>query len=324
MLVDFQTATEMIATGRPFFLAADETVLARLPRGNWIAGTIPYFMDATGGVVSKDRVFVNEAPACATETRVAWYAEEDLPGITRDAPQNGFSVLIVPAMSYAHVSYARHAPGYHDIFLKPIIGWVAGVHLADLGKVTPKVWNGRTGDPSDQDAVAMHVSLPAGKLASIGIVNLFSQGDGDAITFEQEGFSVRDCLVGGEKTNFAEYIASHDVDIRSPLVADYCGTAVNVSFQAVNQKESTVSLYAPVFKGVEYRIAAPVADYVKEFSARVPSGSVNPVFSCNCILNFLYSELEGKKTGSIVGPITFGEIAYQLLNQTLVYLEIKD
>ena len=34
-------------------------------------------------------------------------------------------------------------------------------------------------------------------------------------------------------------------------------------------------------------------------------------------------KLEGKKTGAFTGPITFGEIAYQLLNQTLVYLEVK-
>jgi hypothetical protein len=34
--------------------------------------------------------------------------------------------------------------------------------------------------------------------------------------------------------------------------------------------------------------------------------------------------LESKKTNHFVGPITFGEIAYQLLNQTLVYLEVHD
>jgi len=50
----------------------------------------------------------------------------------------------------------------------------------------------------------------------------------------------------------------------------------------------------------------------------------NVVFSCNCILNYLYSELEGRKTDPFVGPITFGEIAYQLLNQTLVYMEVHD
>jgi hypothetical protein len=40
-------------------------------------------------------------------------------------------------------------------------------------------------------------------------------------------------------------------------------------------------------------------------------------------LNFLYGELEGKKTGTITGPMTFGEIAYQLLNQTMIFLEIE-
>ena len=51
---------------------------------------------------------------------------------------------------------------------------------------------------------------------------------------------------------------------------------------------------------------------------------MDPVFTCNCILNYLYANLEGKKTGSIVGPITFGEIAYMLLNQTMVYLTFED
>jgi hypothetical protein len=48
------------------------------------------------------------------------------------------------------------------------------------------------------------------------------------------------------------------------------------------------------------------------------------IFSCNCILNYLYSGLKGKKTAGITGPATFGEIAYQLLNQTMVYLRIID
>jgi hypothetical protein len=41
-------------------------------------------------------------------------------------------------------------------------------------------------------------------------------------------------------------------------------------------------------------------------------------------LNYLYSGLEGRNTAPFVGPITFGEIAYQLLNQTLVYLQMQD
>ncbi|MCR8916093.1 hypothetical protein FDP08_10165 [Marinobacter panjinensis] len=49
----------------------------------------------------------------------------------------------------------------------------------------------------------------------------------------------------------------------------------------------------------------------------------NLVFGCNCILNYLHSALEGRKTAQLTGPITFGEVAYQLLNQTAVFLTVE-
>lgn len=49
-----------------------------------------------------------------------------------------------------------------------------------------------------------------------------------------------------------------------------------------------------------------------------------PLFSCNCILNNLYGKLEGNVTPPFAGLVTFGEVAYHLLNQTLVYAEIID
>jgi hypothetical protein len=71
-----------------------------------------------------------------------------------------------------------------------------------------------------------------------------------------------------------------------------------------------------------YKIAAPVGDYIMAFEkALMNLGDKKILFSCNCILNYIYAELEGKKTGNATGPITFGEIAYQLLNQTFVYIE---
>jgi hypothetical protein len=322
MLADFATVASKIESGKTLFLAGDESLLKRLPKGKWIGGTIPYFMDQKGGTTTKDSIFMTEAPAIASGLKITWYAEKDLPRLVSDAPENGFSLLIIPSTSPAHVSYARNAPEYPGLFLKPIIGWIAGVHLDDLGKISPKVFDGATGEASEAKAIAMHLTLPAGKQASIGIVNLFRQGKGEVISFEEEGFSVTNCLVGGKKLNFAEYLAAKKIDTRLPLVADYSGTLVNVSFQAVDDKAKTVAFYAPVFKNVQYRIAEPVLDYVKSFSASMPAGSINPAFSCNCILNYLYAGLEGRQTGSITGPITFGEIAYQLLNQTLTYLEI--
>jgi hypothetical protein len=41
------------------------------------------------------------------------------------------------------------------------------------------------------------------------------------------------------------------------------------------------------------------------------------------VLNYLHGSLEGRRTGSLQGPMTFGEIAYQLLNQTLVQITVE-
>ena len=83
--------------------------------------------------------------------------------------------------------------------------------------------------------------------------------------------------------------------------------------------------YAPVFAGVRYHHARPVEDYVDAFVSALPTGLTERIaLSCNCVLNFVNSSLEGRTTGDIVGPITFGEIAYQLLNQTMVYLTVSD
>ena len=169
----------------------------------------------------------------------------------------------------------------------------------------------------------MHVTLPPHKYADIGIVNIFSQGEGDVITFPEDGFSVTDAFINGEKRNFVEYVKEKKLDIRFPLVANYYGAMINISFQNIDEEQKKVNFYAPVFKGVEYKQAAPVGDYVTRFTAEMPQVGDQIAFSCNCILNYLYSELEGKQTG-VYGPMTFGEIAYQLLNQTMAYVTIND
>ena len=78
-----------------------------------------------------------------------------------------------------------------------------------------------------------------------------------------------------------------------------------------------------MFEDVEYRLAEPIANLAEFFGEEFAARKVKPAFSCNCILNFLYAELEGKRTGEATGPITFGEIAYIQLNQTLVYVTFE-
>jgi hypothetical protein len=199
------------------------------------------------------------------------------------------------------------------------------VLLDDLGKITPKVFDGTQGKAFENAAVVLNAELPENKIVEIGIVNIFEQGDGDTITFAQNGFSAQEAMISGGKVNFADYLAEKKVDTKLPLVADLYGAMINTSFKGVDEANKQVDFYAPVFEGVEYKIAKPVGDYVEDFRTRIPQGAGDHlVFSCNCILNYLYAELEGKKTAEFTGPVTFGEIAYQLLNQTLAYLTIED
>jgi hypothetical protein len=66
-----------------------------------------------------------------------------------------------------------------------------------------------------------------------------------------------------------------------------------------------------------------VPDYVQAFRSATAGLSRDVPFACNCILNFLYGKMEGEHVG-LPGPLTFGEIAFQLLNQTMVYCDVVD
>ena len=311
----------LIGAGKTLLLAGEEKLLASLPPGNWIGGTIPYFMAGQGGCFCQDKIFVTEIPL-ATQATARAYSTVDIPTIYSQAADSDVSFVILPADSAAHTEFALNAPRYPNFAGSPLLGWIAGVDLKEIHRTLPKVFCGSS-KPLDNAAAVLHVKLPAGYFAQINIINLFAQGKGDVLVFPRGGFSATTVLVNGKEQNFADYLSA--TDTRLPLVANYCGAMVNVSIKAVDAASHRVEFYAPVVTETEYHLAAPVADYVKEFEARLktlPPGEV--VFSCNCILNYLYSQLEGRRTGNVVGPVTFGEIAYQLLNQTLVYLTIED
>ena len=323
-LMTIEEASKLILSGKPVVLAGDEKALSQLPRGAWIGGTIPYFVGEQGGAFSQDLVLATEWPDTAESAEIKTYTRETVSNLYADIPENGFGFALIPGMSPTHLAFAVEAPTYEQFAFRPLLGWITGVDLAALGKTAPKVFVGSTGETVADGCAAMHVRLRPGKVADLGIVNLFRQGGGDSIRFESTGFGAKDAIVNGAKINFADYLVRTQADTKLPLVADYMGAMVNVSFQTVDADKKAVSFCAPVFAGVEYKLAAPVGNYETEFVQHIPQGLHGVAFSCNCILNYLYSELEGKKTGDFVGPITFGEIAYQLLNQTLVYLKIED
>ncbi len=125
------------------------------------------------------------------------------------------------------------------ILLKPVVGWVAGIDLALLGKQDSKIYDGTNGSKYTDGLIVAHVSLPHGRLASIETVNIFERDPLSVIRFPKTSSEAVECTINRQ-----------------------------------------------------------------------------------CILNYLYGGLEGKRAGSLQGPVTFGEIAYLLHNQTMVTLTI--
>lgn len=323
--ISLRTAAEvirLIKAGKPLLLAGDESLLAQLPRGSWIGGTTPYFVAEDGGTWAPDRVFVNELPSSVVSVEIGRYEAATIERVYEDGASWGFTAMIIPAGSPTHLGFALRAPSFSGFGVRPLVGWISGVHLSDLGRVKPKVFDGKSGTTLGDGAVVMRARLAPGMAAELGIVNIFDQSAGPTIEFERDGFSAVAALIDGKRLPFAAWLKENALDTRLPLVADYLGARVNVSLQSVDPASGEVRFYAPVFAGVKYRHARPVADYAAEFLRRLPEPDGSVAFACNCILNF--AALEGRKTGRFTGPVTFGEIAYQLLNQTLAYVTLQD
>lgn len=321
-LVSVSEATKLIAAGHVLALAGSSRALAALPSGNWIGGTSYYFIGPDGGVKSDELVFVTDLGALGKVT-FARYGSDSVAKITSDAPEHGFSFVLTPAGSMSLRAFAQR-PYSDDLFLRPVIGWVAGVDLADLRVGYAQVIDGRTQTFASDALVVAHVELPPEKIASISIINPFEKSEAPVLEFDASGFTAVECRVDGKRERLADFLVragyAHG---RLPLVGDFSGAALNVSIQAVELVSGRVDFYAPVFPGVKYHLAKPLADYPASFAQAIAERGAAPgAFSCNCILNYLYGNMEGRRTGEIVGPVTFGEIGYQLLNQTLVILDI--
>ncbi|MGD9560463.1 MAG: hypothetical protein AB7V55_07650 [Oscillospiraceae bacterium] len=276
-------------------------------------------MEESGGQVTGDKLDV--LPLDFDTYKLETYDVGSIANITCDAYPNGFSIVILPFDSAIHQEYAKNAAGYEDIFMKNILGWVAGLNLERTDQ-TPIAVNGQTGEVFPDKAVALHIGLPEDKTVALNIINIFSPDeDGPLLQFPDEGFSVRTALVDGKEVVFADYIAQNNIDTQLPIIGDYSGAGINVSIKEI--EGDVVKLYAPVFTDIEYRMAKRIDNYAQAFHARIEEiKDANAVFACNCILNFLYGELEGKDLGAFYGPITFGEVAFQLVNQTLVYVQV--
>jgi len=321
-LLSVEDTVALIASRAILFVSGPERLLRSLPRGNWIGGTTSYFMTPDGGESREDRLFCTTFDD-AVNARMAILPPDGLSGLTEHRFAHGFTCIVTPAFSTTLQRYAVDGPTLPGLYNQPVFGWVAGVHLDRVGQDVPMVFDGATGMVSVDGLAALWVALPESAEVDLDIVNLFVPGEGDHITFPVGGFDVTDCLIGGVPTNLARYIVERGIDTTLPLVADYAGAMINVSFQTVDAENGRVRFYAPVVPGTIYRLARTVADYGAAYAEAAREGSAADMLSCNCILNYRYAGLEGRPAGGFVGPVTFGEFAYILLNQTLSRLSVR-
>ncbi len=320
-MLNLAEASARIAAGDIMTIAGSEEMLRALPRGNWIGGTTVYFVTENGGEMVRDRVFCTTFSA-AHQSASRHLPPSDLPNIPQGYIAGGATVILIPAFSQAHEEFALHGQNYEGLFDQPLAGWITGVPLDEIGKTRPLVFDGASGQAFAEGAVVLHVALPAGTAIELDILNIFQQGDLEGLRFDHSGFSATTAKIAGREVRLADYIAQKDIDLSLPLMANYAGAMVNVSVRDVDWQSGLVTFYAPVVAGVEYRFAAKMTNYAAAFAAGV-AGASEGQFSCNCILNYIHGKMEGQTTGHFTGPVTFGEIAYILLNQTLVRMDVR-
>ena len=129
-------ASELIRSGKRMKSSGRRMngLLAALSSGEWIGGTIPYFMSEDGGMFSKDLLQAIVLPDAVAAATVKLYEPGELDRIPGDYPSNGFAYAVIPAFSQAHQTFAQDCSTWEGVLTVLLVGWIAGIDLKDLGK----------------------------------------------------------------------------------------------------------------------------------------------------------------------------------------------
>lgn len=323
-LYTLEEAVELIKQEKILIIAADDSLLKQLPDGKWIGGSNPYMLGEDGGKYSVDQLFIKDFTEAAVNMNIKTYDETDIKNITTDAYGNGLIIAILPSFSPVHYEFAVHAPSFENQFVNPLLGWISG---DTPEKTLPGVPTTYVGNKRYTDrGVVMNLELPDDKVGRIEIISVLNPDPkSDELVFDQDGFKNTKVKVNGEERDLYEYfeIVNHVYSL--PLMADYSGAKINIGF--IKDEANKRALFcAPVYKDTVYKVVTNATnEYEKEFfEAFDKDKNANIEYSISCIYNYFNFELEGKPLRKTCATFTWGEIAYQLLNITHVYLVIED
>jgi len=314
---------EFIKQGRTMHLAGSEKMLEDLPQGNWIAGMTPYFMDSVGKICD-NKIYVEDFSLIAEEVKIAALDDKEIKDIAKNNTySNGFIFVILPLESPVYYAFSNHSLEFDNIYDNPVVGYVSSCLVEDYGKVRPKVAIGSDPKLTSEKAAVMYVKVNDRLRVRAEIMNFDSiDYDTPALKFPKTSFNQSECLIGGQPGNIADYLegVKDKIGHYPQLITSQNGALVNRDIKCVDVNRGIASFFSPAYEHDEYYIVKPNNNYLRAFNDNLKKKTdVIACFSCSSY--FLLGDFEYQHI-DYNGVYTFGEIGYQLLNKTIVTLEV--
>jgi hypothetical protein len=311
-LFSIEEVSRMINDGLYLILAGNREALQQLPAGNWIGGATPcYVSSGAPNEIAKDQLYVNQLPEYVAGVELKTYDADHLKHIFTEGPDNGFTVLLLPFASEILQEYALHAFDYENFGLVPLVGWVAGTGNTWETLQTDIVMYGPDVTTHPNKAVVMHVELPADKYAEIHIHSPFKIRPEVTVVFEENTVSPQDAIINGERQNLREYMLRHNINFVHPLIVNLAGINICVTF---NYDAKQLTTMTALFKGVSY--------YFSEPDMQVWGIPQDRIYALCCL--YYVQNPDPERLCRMTGPVTYGEIGYQIVNQSIVFLTVGD
>ncbi len=314
---------EFIKQGRTMHLSGSEKMLENLPKGNWIAGMTPYFMDEVGKVCD-NKIYVEDFSLIAEEVKIVALDDKEIKDIAKNNTYtNGFIFVILPLESQVYYAFSNNSLEFDNIYDNPVVGYVSSCLFEDYGKVTPKVVIGTDPKLISDKAAVMYVKVNDRLRVRAEIMNFDTiDFDTPALKFPKTSFTQSDCLIDGKPGNIAEYLenVNNRLGHYPQLITSQNGALVNRDIKSVDLEKGEVSFFSPAYDSDEYRLVKPNNNYLRAFNDNLKKKT--DVMACfSCTSYFLLGDFEYQHV-DYNGVYTFGEIGYQLLNKTVVTLEV--
>jgi hypothetical protein len=315
---------KLIKAGHILVLAGAEQDLASLPAGNWIGGTASCFLVDGRLVRAEGTLIYADFSAAALKAELRPLNDRQIQELSSYYPDNGFAVIIMPGQSALLQATATSMPDWPGLYNAPLAGWVSAVPLDQLGHMQPKVFCGN-GTPRQDIAALMYVTLPCEMFAALNIINPFDTPSRTSLRFSTGGYQIPGlCLLDGQRADLTRLIANGSIDPSPPLTADRDGALLNNSIIASDPASGMLTFLSPVDPSLTYRFAEPPPVFQDAF-ARAARGVDLPgaVLSSICAAGLHRLTEEIRPMLPAIAPVTFGQIGYTVLTQTIACLSLS-